>query len=167
MDGRALTTEQIDAIHAAVRREDIRTAMADFYSDLDAAIAAHQPECRNRGACCRFREFGHSLYVTTLEVAYFLARHPSPTTPTARSSPDGCCPFHVNGQCTTRQGRPMGCRIFYCKKELQHWQGPMTEAFLARLKALHARLGVPYLYAEWLATLDAVGSGPQFQGEPA
>lgn len=166
MVGRTVTPAQAEAIRRAARRSDVCGAMAELYRDLDREIAARTPRCRNRGLCCRFDEFGHELYVTTLEVAYLLALHgpeghePCPTRvgagppPPARASAG--CPYQVNGLCTVRTGRPMGCRIFFCDPDAAAWQGPLTEAFLQRLRRLHDDLGVPYVYAEWRAVLAAL-----------
>ena len=163
----ALSDAQADAIRRAASRADVSAAMGRLYQDLDAEISARQPVCRNRGACCRFDEYGHSLFVTALEAAYFLASHPaaadtgSPGYPAPLHQPPssalpGGCPFQVNGLCTTRAGRPVGCRIFFCDPGSQHWQGPMSEVFLERLRRLHEELGVPYTYAEWRAVLQAL-----------
>ncbi len=46
--------------------------VARVYADLDRTIASHKPTCWNYGNCCRFAEFGHKLYVTTAELAYFV-----------------------------------------------------------------------------------------------
>lgn len=46
--------------------------MRDLYSRLDAEIASHAPVCVNRGDCCRFDTYGHLLFVTPVELAYFV-----------------------------------------------------------------------------------------------
>lgn len=162
MVGCALTAEDVDAIRRAARREDVRRAMGAFYAELDAAIAAHQPVCRRRGACCRFDEYGHNLFVTTLEAAYFVAFATPPPSRTparasARSAPRPGCPCQTEGRCGVRDVRPMGCRVFFCDPQSQHWQGPLTEDSLRVLRALHERLAVPYRYVEWRNLLASLG----------
>jgi len=128
-------------------------SMASLYRELDAAIAAHSPVCRNRGDCCRFEQFGHRLFVTAAEVAYFFAGAlGSPRTRTV----SGLCPYQVAGACTARDRRPAGCRIFYCDPTQTDWQGPLTEDTLRRLRGIHAGHGMPYAYVEWLTALDAL-----------
>jgi Fe-S-cluster containining protein len=147
-----------------------------FFGELDLRIADHQPVCRNRGACCKFDAFGHKLYVTTLELAFFRAHHAdrlrpedSPSEPQHRSaaalglldrntndSGSGSgqsCPFQDNGLCTTREGRPLGCRVFFCESADEGWQSELTEWALARLREMHERFDIPYAYSEWLAAL--------------
>ncbi len=159
----------VDAIRSAALRSDVITAVELLYRDLDAGIAAHAPTCWNKGECCRFGEYGHRLYVTTLEAAYYLAVQPSEQPPAAAESAaslpvlgsppptsSDVCPHAQGGRCHARAARPMGCRIFYCDPATQHWQGPMTEAYLARLRELHQALGVPYFYADWMKVLEAL-----------
>jgi Fe-S-cluster containining protein len=124
--------------------------MVAFYTDLDAVIAAHGPTCRNRGDCCKFSVLGHKLYVTDVELAFFLRGQRRtwrpPTDPAA-------CPYQIDGRCTARDHRPLGCRIFFCDDNARYWQGPEYERFLARLKGLGDRFSVPYRYREWLSAL--------------
>jgi hypothetical protein len=63
----------IDAVRQAACRPEVLEAMQSFYEEVGRRIAAEKPTCWNRGACCRFGEYGHRLYVTALEVAYYLA----------------------------------------------------------------------------------------------
>ncbi|NLX14353.1 MAG: hypothetical protein GXY44_11960 [Phycisphaerales bacterium] len=129
-------------------RQDVTTAMETFYRQLDREIAEYNPICHNRGLCCDFERWGHRLYVTTLEIAYFLDS--LKTFPAINADR---CPFAIDGRCTARPRRPMGCRIFYCDPTAAHWQGPLTETYLARLRKLHTDLKVPYLYVDWMAVL--------------
>lgn len=179
-----------------------RERMAALYAELDAEIAAHSPVCWNRGLCCNFGRTGHRLYVTALELAYFVRERDGGEgdqggstnegqrdeeknvntsksqnvksesdaafrTATVRERPTesqhaapvddaATCPYQVDGLCTVRDIRPMGCRVYFCQASSRWWQGPMTESWLARLKALHEEFEVPYAYVEWLAGLRAV-----------
>jgi Fe-S-cluster containining protein len=131
-------------------RPDLTAAMQAFYADVDSLIAARQPVCVNRGLCCRFDSFGHRLYVTGLELIYFLhGRHG------AWRSPKGlyACPYQIQGLCAARPHRPLGCRVFFCDGNSQAWQGPEYERRLAELKRLGSQLGVEYRYIEWLSAL--------------
>ncbi len=148
----------LDKLYEVAARVDVREAMGAFYETADKEIVARSALCINRGVCCRFGEFGHRLYVTTLEVAYFLAGHPSPLPVT-----QDVCPHAIDGKCHARDFRPLGCRVFFCDPQAQDWQGPMTEALLARLRDMHIQLDVPYAYQEWLTVLRLLADdgGPQ------
>lgn len=148
----------VAALREAARRPEVIEAMRQFFADADAAIAAHKPTCWNRGACCRFGEFGHRLYVTALEVVHYLALDEiAPGEATAPAIHDDACPHAIAGTCHARHRRPLGCRVFYCDPAAQFWQGPLTEEMLVRLRDLHQRFDVPYFYADWLAVLRAIG----------
>ena len=143
----------VQSLLAAARRPDVIAAMDEFYADLGRRIAARTPVCTNKGECCRFAEFGHRLYVTALEVVYYLSKCDG------RAAPEGTqevCPHAHEGKCHARDRRPLGCRVFYCDPAAQHWQGPMTEEMLGQLRQMHHTLGVPYFYADWLTVLRAL-----------
>ncbi|HET6251951.1 MAG TPA: hypothetical protein VFE47_29975 [Tepidisphaeraceae bacterium] len=60
------------AVLAAAGRVDVGEAVAAVYSALADEIDLRRPICKTSGRCCRFEEFGHRLYVTTLELAKFV-----------------------------------------------------------------------------------------------
>lgn len=141
-------------------RNDVRfaPAMQRLYDEASAQITAMQPTCWTRGLCCRFGEAGHRLYVTTLELLYFAAMQSAAGGELPQPAADAAaCPYQVDGLCTAREHRPFGCRVYFCQASSAWWQPGMTEAWLQRLKALHAELDVPYAYVEWLAGLRAIG----------
>jgi hypothetical protein len=144
----------IDAIRRCARDADFVAAVAARYAELDRDIAAHNPVCVNRGACCRFGEFGHDLFVTSVELAYFLATTPGPL----KAPPDRAfCPYQVGGVCAARPGRPAGCRIFFCDPNAQIWQPDLSEATIRELSAIGERFGLAYAYIEWTDALRQLG----------
>ncbi len=155
----------IEALRAAARRPEVVAALRRFYLKADRRIAEKNATCWNRGQCCQFGQFGHRLYVTALEVVYYLAEAPRQdpgVTPSASSVVDvppitqDACPHAFAGKCHARTRRPLGCRIFYCDPNTQAWQGPLTETLLAELRGLHESLAVPYFYADWLTVLRSL-----------
>lgn len=152
-----VTVSRTDTLLRLAGRDDLAAHMAAFYTDVDQAVAAHAPVCRNRGDCCKLDAFGHKLYVTLVELAYFLrpTRH--------RSLPPtngGECPFHVDGRCAARSHRPLGCRIFFCDPDTHAWQGPEYERRHAELKRIGDQFGVDYRYSGWLSALGTAAPGP-------
>ena len=161
----------VDELWQASRRVDVVAAMDAFYAEADRQIAARLPVCTNKGECCRFAQFGHRLYVTALEVAYYLAsgylahaaenanndgENRKPCDSMIPAVTEEVCPHAIGGRCCARDRRPFGCRVFFCDPAAQHWQGPMTEETLVRLRQMHDDLSVPYFYAEWLTVLRAL-----------
>ena len=174
-------------------------AVAEVLAQADADVAARRPVCRASGRCCHFEEYGHRLYVTAAELAYFAARlrgtGVSPVNgraPDLRHGADGAgstggtlcpdtgetpvlqtpvaparvalpqffaqveprgCPYQVDGLCTARQARPLGCRVYFCDAGAQSWQNAVYETYHVQLRALHAAHALDYAYMEWRAAL--------------
>lgn len=148
-----MPAERQDMILPLADREDLAKGMARFYDQLDRTIAGHGPTCWNHGSCCKFGEFGHKLFVTTVELAYFVRGNLDDWRPPAT---EDSCPFQVQGKCTARAHRPMGCRIFFCDPDAQDWQNDEYEKQLRTLKAISAASGVDYRYIEWMRALHEV-----------
>src|SRR5262249_54850865 len=142
------------AVRAAAARPEVESAIRALYADVQAAIDARRPVCAISGRCCRFEEYGHRLYVTTLELAAFVRQHIQP-----QDLPwDGTgCPFQRAKLCTVHSIRPFGCRMFFCDATSTEWQNDAYERFHARIKQLHAELDVPYFYVEWREALRMLG----------
>ncbi|MEO0475571.1 MAG: hypothetical protein AAF085_06325 [Planctomycetota bacterium] len=145
--------------YEAAAREVIDHAIRGLYDELGLAVAERRPVCNASGRCCRFEEYGHRLYVTGLEIAWFLSRLSGREADSgsdislkqAGSSPN--CPYQINGLCSTHEIRPLGCRVYFCEEGTEAWQQDTTERFLNQLKALHAEHDLPYAYMEWRAGL--------------
>ena len=59
-------------VYRAAGRSAVRQAVERIYADLQAQIDLRRPRCDASGRCCRFEEFGHRLFVTTMELATFI-----------------------------------------------------------------------------------------------
>ncbi|MBC7785627.1 MAG: YkgJ family cysteine cluster protein [Burkholderiales bacterium] len=161
----ALSDEQMEvlrqAVHTARLHPELLTRVRAVYADIQTQINIRAPRCDISGRCCRFDEFGHRLFVTTIELAAFV-QEIAPVSPvTAAALPvigaGGACVFQQNKLCTVHTIRPFGCRVFFCDPRAQEWQQDQYEAFHLRLKQLHVELSIPYLYVEWRQALKAVG----------
>ena len=132
-------------------------ALTELYARVDALLAEHQPICKRSGLCCDFPRSDHELWSSALETAYARQAVGGEVPP----APSGLCPWHVEGSCRNREGRPLGCRLYFCDPA---WAGPMPDAyerFHAELKALHEEHGVGYRYERFVDAVvrDAPG-GP-------
>ena len=173
-----------DAVMQAATRPEIRSAVARVYADLQREIDARKPLCTASGRCCRFEEFGHRLYVTTIELAAFASSLSLTETASAGSAvPNalpphhetavrqsrtygGGCPFQINGLCSVHTIRPFGCRVFFCDSTSDQWQHEQYERFHAALKRLHEDFAVPYRYVEWREALRQLDLLPADCPEP-
>lgn len=151
-----------EAVWAAGGRAEVREAVGRLYADVAKEIDARRPVCAVSGRCCRFEEYGHRLYVTTIELAAFVydfetcGRSPQLDESIERWSGTGC-PFQLGKLCGVHLIRPFGCRMFFCDPTSTEWQNNQYERFHARLKLLHEELGVPYAYLEWRVALKMLG----------
>jgi uncharacterized protein len=133
-------------------------AMQELYASLDQTLAAANPSCANCGDCCDFQHYGHRLYVTTLEMLYFLHGLQKTQSP-PKISRNGRCPWQNKSGCTQRSARPATCRIFYCRGLSTDFQSELTENILLELRSLHQQFSTPYYYADlldWLPHLPQI-----------
>jgi Fe-S-cluster containining protein len=154
--------ERARAICPGIRPEVSAEARAAAFEELRALYARVEQVVRNsravclaRGVCCRFEEADHLLFATALEADY--AAHALPDAPPPAAP--GRCPYHVGGLCTAREGRPLGCRTYFCDAgpgaalEVEH------EAFLREIRAIEARHGYEPTYASFPELLRVRGVG--------
>lgn len=128
-------------------------AMLDFYREADAEIASLDPACRACGDCCRFDRAEHILYASRLEKDYLLNASPPPPAPDAPPELLAAglrCPYQIGGRCLARDGRVLGCRLHFCSWSDAGAAEDMAERWHQRLKRLHERLGVEWIYAPLL-----------------
>src|SRR5262245_34652377 len=123
---------------------DTRRVVLEIYSEVDAEVAAAGPVCVASGRCCRFKEYGHTLFLSALEADILLASAP-PYDPAA-VTPD-FCPFQQGNLCTAREPRPLGCRIYFCDPAYRPAMEQLSEEPLRRLKALADEHGAGWCYA--------------------
>ncbi len=123
-------------------------ALEALYAELQAELDALGPQCRLTGRCCHFKESGHQLWGTRLEIEYLLDRAGPPG-----SLPDGACPYLRDEACGARKGRLLSCRTFFCEPSFRHHMGPLYERYHRRVRDLHRLAGFPYVYVEVLGEL--------------
>ena len=124
--------------------ESLRSQVLELYKQVDADVAAAGPVCIASGRCCRFKEYGHTLFLSNLEAEVLLHDAPAYNPDTVTSD---FCPFQQGNLCTARQPRPLGCRVFYCDPNYQDTCQQISETYLRRLKELAIAHNVPWQYA--------------------
>jgi len=142
----------------------LRDALAVVYRDLDAEVAGLGPACALSGRCCRFAEYGHTLFLSAPEAAILLADAPAPSRP----RDDGAtCPWQdAAGRCTARDARPLGCRVYFCDPAYEPHAPGLSERHIARLKRLADELGWPWDYAPLHRHLARAEAEGRFPGAP-
>lgn len=145
------------AVLQASARPEVRAQIARIYAELQTRIDQRQPICAASGRCCKFEEYGHRLFVTTMEMASFVHElDASGKNLTDCLTPwDGAgCPFQAAKLCGVHPIRPFGCRIFFCDPTAEQWQKHQYEMMHDRLRRLHDQMEVPYFYVEWRRAVD-------------
>lgn len=153
----------LDSVHTPKAALDSVEAL---YRELDAVVASHNPRCDASGRCCRFNTWGHQLFVSSLEMEYFAMRMGLIPIPASSEEQDGLrialpqypavdgCPWQIDGLCSARDARPLGCRIYFCDPANQHWQPELYEKFHRQILDICALHALPYRYREWRSTLQ-------------
>lgn len=124
--------------------ESLHRQVLELYQEVDRDVAAAGPVCVASGRCCRFKEYGHTLFLSNLEAEVLL--HDVPPYDPEKVTPD-FCPFQHGNLCTAREPRPLGCRVYYCDPNYQDTCNDITEKYLRRLKELALAHDVPWRYA--------------------
>jgi len=140
----------------------VHDRVAAVYRAADAAVAAAGPRCEASGRCCRFTEYGHTLFLSDLEAEYLLESAPPVVGPVTR---DGC-PFQVGGLCTARERRPLGCRVYFCDPSFQQRMPEIIEAGIGELKRIADDFGRPWRYAPLHVFLGEASRAPRCKSLP-
>ncbi|MFL5331157.1 MAG: hypothetical protein ACJ8C4_19875 [Gemmataceae bacterium] len=119
----------------------LRNRVVEIYRRADAAVAGHNPICQKSGKCCRFTEYGHTLFLSDMEAEILLDQA------VIRSASRDNCPFQIDGLCTARDQRPLGCRIYFCDVTYAEAMPVLAERFNSELKKLADEFGHPWRYA--------------------
>lgn len=140
---------------------DLRERVLAIYAAADRAVTAAGPRCEASGRCCRFVEYGHTLFISQLEAAVLLEAAPPFATPVARES----CPFQKENLCTARAPRPLGCRVYFCDPGYEETGNAITESHLRLLKELAEEFDLGWRYAPLHVFLNE--APPATRGEGA
>jgi len=138
---------------------NLREGLLEIYDDLAAEIARAAPVCELSGRCCRFKEYDHTLFISRPEAELLLEQGLPPNAVVDEAG----CPFQINGLCTAREGRPLGCRVYFCDPNYAGVGETLSERFITRLKELHAATETSWEYGplhRFLKEAESASSSP-------
>ncbi len=169
-DSSLISADWIRAWRLAAGAAPVDTELRAIYSAVLDSTRAARPICVASGACCRFEAYGHRLYVTGLEAAWFLRELDVSGRLLTREAVlaargAGTCPFLREGCCTVHTIRPFACRTFFCDPRSEAWQTELHESCHGRIRALHDSLSLPYHYGEWRDVLGELAEAPRTLGD--
>lgn len=133
----------IDDEALSTHAHTIRSKVLDLYDEVDSLVSEAGPKCDASGRCCRFKEWDHVLYLTSLEANVLLIDTPNYERPVS----DANCPFQIDGLCTARHSRPLGCRIYFCDPNYQDRSSEIMEYALSQLRCLAKEHQTDWHYA--------------------
>ena len=136
--------------HAAKSTSLLELDVLTIYAEADAEVRQAVPVCLSSGKCCRFKEYDHTLFISSIEAAVLLKHAPAYEKPTD----SGFCPFQKENLCTAREPRPLGCRIYFCDQGYQGKMLELSEKFTRKLKDLADEKQLPWHYAPLHHFLD-------------
>jgi hypothetical protein len=70
----------------AAQRPEVAARLRDALDEIDRRVNESGFTCQQSGRCCRFESFGHRLYMTGLEIAWFRSLAGDPQTPASTGS---------------------------------------------------------------------------------
>lgn len=119
--------------------------LVKIYSQLDIRLQSLEVECSGCGRCCDFSNVDFRLWASVLEVDYMdqTGGDVSPGTVTR------CRYLAPDGQCRNREGRVLGCRIYFCRGDQPGLQ-MRYERFLGRIRQVHRQMGLHWQYVDVL-----------------
>jgi len=125
------------------------TDIKEIYKILESELASINPGCNTCGTCCHFDEFGHVLYTSTIETDYIRENVEIPDF----DSDKNVCPFLVNSECSIREHRALGCRVFFCNPDHKETLQGIYEKYYTMIKDLAVDNEVEWQYAPMLKLL--------------
>lgn len=124
--------------------ESAMVQLGRLYGLVENKVTSQGPVCELSARCCRFREFGHDLFLTALEHEYLLASG-EPAVEPLRAGEN--CPWQASsGVCMARAGRPLGCRVYFCDPNFAETMPEIMEEALTQLKQIHNQMEIPWDY---------------------
>jgi Fe-S-cluster containining protein len=126
-----------------------------LYKALEEEIQPYIPLCQRSSRCCHFKSFGHRLYSTSLEVQYALNSKPL-NLPLKETLKPLTCPYlQEDGACGNREGRPLGCRIFFCDPQYEKEIAPLLyEKYHKKIQTSLEKFKIEYFYGEMTLQLQ-------------
>ncbi len=120
-----------------------------IYERLETELMTLNPVCKQCGTCCKFSAFDHVLYTSSIEVNFITQYVDIPEFDISKN----VCPFLKNNQCSIRDFRTIGCRIFYCDPHFKEISHDLYEKYYRMIKELNHKYNTQWKYLPFLNQL--------------
>lgn len=128
---------------------NIYSELITIYQQLEKELTSLDPGCNRCGTCCDFTAFDHVLYASNIEVTYIKQHVKVPDFTIS----DNICPFLKNNQCSIRDYRTLGCRVFYCNPSYKELSYEIYEKYYRMIRELSVKYTIQWEYLPFLAQL--------------
>ena len=136
---------------------NLYSELVKLYQDLERELVLLNPGCKMCGTCCNFNAFDHVLYTSSVEVSYILQYVEVPDFNVSSN----ICPFLKDNQCSIRNFRTLGCRIFYCNPYHKEVICDLYEKYHRSIKELSKKYHIQWKYLPFLDQLAEFKSKTQ------
>lgn len=134
-----------EAVELCRSSEAMLEGLRRVYEQADRSLAGQV--CMGGGVCCKFDLCDHRLYVSSGELALLTLDPP----PAPRRALLRRCPYQIGPSCAAYDRRPLGCRVFFCRKIGRGVDLHSTyERLHGEIRNLHQSLWLPYAYGAML-----------------
>lgn len=134
----------------SVLNDNIYSELVIIYRQLEQELTQLNPGCDKCGTCCNFTTFDHVLYASSIEVG-FITQHKE--VPDRSNISNNICPFLKDNQCSIRDFRMLGCRVFYCNAHYQEISHDVYEKYYRMIRDLSIKYNVQWKYSPFLEQL--------------
>ena len=133
---------------------NLYSELGRIYQLLEKELTQLNPGCNQCGTGCDFSTFDHVLYASSIEINYITQNVEVPDFNLA----DNVCPFLKDNQCSIRDFRTLGCRVFYCNPQYREVLCDMYEKYYHMIKELSNTYDVQWSYLPFLNYLAGFNS---------
>lgn len=141
-----MSINQIRSLKAS-KKEWLYQQLNSIYKKLDQNLSSIPQPCTGCGECCNFSKAEHRLYGSSLELAMLLDKAEK------KSKDLDQCPYQIEGKCSIRDLRLIGCRTYYRLHNKVHQEQAeiFYEEALKAVKELLSEEGLAWEYKDLMS----------------
>lgn len=130
--------------------------LRNVYAMVERELRAADPSpiCELSGVCCDFERVDHELWASRLETDFADSFDVERSEESARAPTERTlCPFWIQGRCANREGRPLGCRVYFCDPAWKERGEALYEKAYREIQAIAEEYRYPWSYGRFVSSL--------------